>query len=347
MDLAFRLELAEKWTVLVGKNGAGKSVILEEIVSRPRLSAGATSGSVGRCQVEFEGVGGRLFLEQIVEMPKIEEPFTSPPKSPLTERCWFEGEEPLWTSKEGHLEFQDGSSLAIPIGEGALSMFEQLTDAQKEVVGPPCLALLRVKRVYAGVPRQGIRSVSFLYRKGEPGWKAGEQSRLSDLIVSIANGTPSEFEELRSAAEELGLLKTLRLENAKSEHFEFAMLLADGVNVGLLSDGTQRALEILWSLVSKTGLLCIEEPETGFHPGLLSRLLNVIESHAGDRQIVISTHSPQVLARTQPSELRFVSNNAGKIAVKPLAPEAVAGLATFLEETGTVGDFVFNDEEHA
>lgn len=88
---------------------------------------------------------------------------------------------------------------------------------------------------------------------------------------------------------------------------DMATVLFDGVNVGLQSDGTLRAAEIVIQLLRKgTTCLIIEEPELAVHPGLLGKLLELITSYSMDRQIVLTTHSPQVVNWCEPSQLRLV-----------------------------------------
>jgi predicted ATPase len=92
------------------------------------------------------------------------------------------------------------------------------------------------------------------------------------------------------------------------ERRDVAAVTVDGMNVGLLSDGTLRVLEILVELLGPPGsMLLVEEPETAVHPGLLARVLALFDSYAIDRQIVLSTHSPMVVSWCAPNDLRLVT----------------------------------------
>lgn len=65
------------------------------------------------------------------------------------------------------------------------------------------------------------------------------------------------------------------------------------------SDGTIRLIGLLWSLLEDdTGPLLLEEPELSLHPGLLRHLPAMFERvcSASERQYVISTHAPLLLA---------------------------------------------------
>ncbi len=63
------------------------------------------------------------------------------------------------------------------------------------------------------------------------------------------------------------------------------------------SDGTLRLLGLLWATLEPGGPLLLEEPELSLHPGVirhLPRLFARIQQQGG-RQMLISTHSPELL----------------------------------------------------
>ncbi len=63
------------------------------------------------------------------------------------------------------------------------------------------------------------------------------------------------------------------------------------------SDGTLRLLGLLWSLLDGSGPLLLEEPELSLHPEVvrfIPQLFARTQSRSG-RQIVVSTHSPDLL----------------------------------------------------
>lgn len=64
------------------------------------------------------------------------------------------------------------------------------------------------------------------------------------------------------------------------------------------SDGTLRLIGLLWSTLSRGGPLLLEEPELSLHPEIvrvLPGLLSSMQDRTG-RQVLISTHSPELLA---------------------------------------------------
>ena len=81
----------------------------------------------------------------------------------------------------------------------------------------------------------------------------------------------------------------------------------DGVNIGLLSDGTLKSLSILIELISSnpSSTIIIEDPESQIHPAMLAKLLNEIETYTYGQNLIVSTHSPQVVSWTSPEKINL------------------------------------------
>ena len=66
-----------------------------------------------------------------------------------------------------------------------------------------------------------------------------------------------------------------------------------------MSDGTLRALGILVALFApgSSGFspIAVEEPETALHPAAAGLLLEALQSASRDRQILATSHSPELL----------------------------------------------------
>jgi predicted ATPase len=89
------------------------------------------------------------------------------------------------------------------------------------------------------------------------------------------------------------------------------------------SDGTLRILGILAALYQDPPrtLIAIEEPELTIHPGAMSVLWEEIESAAERSQIIITTHSPDLLDMCRAEQLRVVEKSGGITEVGPIAEE--------------------------
>ncbi len=78
------------------------------------------------------------------------------------------------------------------------------------------------------------------------------------------------------------------------------------------SDGTLRVLGILVSLFQQPPplLLAIEEPELTVHPGVLAILSDLIKEASEKRsQVIITTHSPDLISQFNATDLRVVEWN--------------------------------------
>ena len=65
-----------------------------------------------------------------------------------------------------------------------------------------------------------------------------------------------------------------------------------------LSDGTLRLIGLLWSLISGTGILLLEEPELSLHTAIVEQLPELFFSmlRKKKRQIIMTTHSSELLS---------------------------------------------------
>jgi len=81
-----------------------------------------------------------------------------------------------------------------------------------------------------------------------------------------------------------------------------------------LSDGTKRLFYIISEFIRidleklapeeyELKTLLIEEPELGIHPHQLYQLMQLIKEQSKEKQIILTTHSPQVLDILEPDEL--------------------------------------------
>lgn len=70
-----------------------------------------------------------------------------------------------------------------------------------------------------------------------------------------------------------------------------------------LSDGTKRLVYIITEVTFANNIVLLEEPELGIHPHQLSKLMDFLEAAAEHKQIILTTHSPQVLNSLRTDEL--------------------------------------------
>ena len=71
-----------------------------------------------------------------------------------------------------------------------------------------------------------------------------------------------------------------------------------------LSDGTKRLFYIFTIIYfDNGGIVLLEEPELGIHPDQLHKLMDFLIEQSKEKQIIITTHSPEVLNAIHPDEL--------------------------------------------
>jgi predicted ATPase len=123
-----------------------------------------------------------------------------------------------------------------------------------------------------------------------------------DLYSRIANRLAELNENVRSIAVDIDEKRQL-----------LSIVMTDGQGTQLsassLSDGTLRflALAVMEASIITRSLLCLEEPENGIHPRRIPAMLQLLRDLAVDtdepagkdnplRQVIVNTHSPQVVA---------------------------------------------------
>ena len=192
------------------------------------------------------------------------------------------------------------------------------------------------------VSRKGIASSSF------------------DLVDSLAQKIfrrmgKKEINELEAICQRIGLGRKITIqkfvlsidtkETFEDESNEYiASVLLDGVNIGLLSDGTLRVLSILMELLvsSPSSTIIIEEPETQIHPAMLAKLLNEIETYTYGQNLIISTHSPQVVSWASPKKINLVHRKDGQTFVSKLGEAQIHNVIEYLSEEGDLGEWIYS-----
>jgi len=89
------------------------------------------------------------------------------------------------------------------------------------------------------------------------------------------------------------------------------------------SEGTLRMLGVLAALYQDPPrtLIALEEPELNIHPGAMALLWEQIASASDRTQILITTHSPDLLDMCQADQLRVVEKVDGATVVGPIAQD--------------------------
>jgi len=367
------LELGGRRTVLVGRNGAGKSLLvqgLHEAAFVPFMGPARRPPRHFRCDVALPGsapvtyeyrVGSDEVPEEL-DVPSVE----MPPRVPSwSERCQTmdDGSE-VWRVEGSKLTVADGTISPFLPGMGLLAIVGvmKVPVAVREIADSIRRLLRGFAMVPAGVPREDARRVEILVPRigpspsGSRRWGSvpGRVGMLAQAITSMYESQRERYDEFVALLCNLGVVREVsveiyedpREEPSADQRRDFASVLFDGLNIGFQSDGTLRVAEIVRLLLrANATCLLIEEPETAVHPGLLSKLLALMDSYGYDRQIIVSTHSPQVVDWCEPEQLRLVERIDGNTQVRSLDPADLGRVKRYLQDEGTFSDFVFGRSE--
>jgi len=100
----------------------------------------------------------------------------------------------------------------------------------------------------------------------------------------------------------------------------------------LLSDGTINIAALIVALFFENAkLLVVEEPERNVHPHLIAKIMDLMIDASGKRQIILSTHNPEVIRSIDPSNVFLISRTkeGHSQITKPVDNEQIA---MFLED---------------
>ena len=157
-----------------------------------------------------------------------------------------------------------------------------------------------------------------------------------DSLKTIIENQPFDFKELQRNLALFSPIQNIKLDweitrttikedeigqYALIEGIDFQFYVNnEWINWTQLSDGTKRLFYLIGSVTYATEneIILIEEPELGVHPHQLALLMNFLKSESEDKQIIISTHSPQVLNCLGEDELDriIVARHEGKAGTK-------------------------------
>jgi predicted ATPase len=93
-----------------------------------------------------------------------------------------------------------------------------------------------------------------------------------------------------------------------------------------MSDGTLRSFAILLAMLqpSNPSLLVIEEPEIAIHLGALRTLVDILQQATDTTQIVVTTHSADIVDAVPVESLRVVWSDGGSSRLSPVADHTKA-----------------------
>jgi predicted ATPase len=328
-------------TIFVGRNGSGKSNLvsafsfLAEAMASPLQAVFDKAGGIATVRnrtsgqsyppnlglrVDFGRMNGKtasgFYAFEVRALPNYG-------FSVVREKCslafdggtrsWFDRVGTKFTSNVGGVKpALDPASLSLPLVGGEAKFAPALRT----------LAAMRVYSIEPGKVREMQEPDSGTSLKSDGGnvtsvlreierQSGGDFERISDILATIVPNTK------RVQVKKHG--KNLSLEFTQ-EWGEKKRLKFEGFN---MSDGTLRAIGLLAAVFQRPvpSLIAIEEPEATIHPGALESILDLLHHASRHMQIVITTHSPELLDAKWivDRHLRIVEWTEGATRVAPVS----------------------------
>ena len=354
---SFQLEQVEfdNPTFLVGQNGSGKSnfvdafAFLAEAMASPLralieqrrgFSAVSYQSSTGDC---LSNLSLSVMLENLDgDTPQARYGFTLRARTGygfevVREQCivqrsdgsrdWFDRSTSEWKSSADFSYRMEPNALAMPL-IGGDARFQAVSRFLSEMcvyrIDPAALRTMQDLDEGVRLRSDGSNAASVLreiQHESPDTWK-----RILELLESIVPGTVDV--QPKKYGNKLTLEFTQDWAHPEPVKFEAFNM----------SDGTLRALGLLAAIFQRPApsLLVIEEPEATIHPGALGAILDVLR-HAGRfMQIVVTTHSPDVLDAKwiEDRHLRIVNCDKGATRISRVSPETREALREHLMGAG-------------
>lgn len=141
--------------------------------------------------------------------------------------------------------------------------------------------------------------------------KKQEHPWLSDLYAALSRVVPGVSADDPITVQQVGSFLSVRIKH-EDEGGIF--------DLGLESDGTLRVLGILTSIYQNPPLpfIGIEEPEVMVHPRAMGVLCDILVEVSQRTQIILTTHSPDLISRINADSLRLVELYDGSTHINPI-----------------------------
>ncbi|HBY98421.1 MAG TPA: hypothetical protein DEP84_31520 [Chloroflexi bacterium] len=151
---------------------------------------------------------------------------------------------------------------------------------------------------------------------------------LATVLRELRRETPGAFDAIKQAlsqvvvgiddlsVQQVGGYLVTRLHHRSEENGKGG----PAFELALESDGTLRVLGILTALYQEPArsLVAIEEPELTVHPGALSVLCDALQEASLRSQVIITTHSPDLISRFPIEAIRVVEKEGEATRVGPV-----------------------------
>jgi predicted ATPase len=318
-------------TALVGRNGSGKSSVVDAL----RFVADSMHMGLNGAITDRSGIdavrrwsGGHPYNLSLEIQLRIESgeagyafELTGDSReeySVKSEAAWLShGGQPMqfriesgrWVSGPPGLQPPvDRQSLALPLVGGDERFRPLLGGLQNIAIYSIFPDVLRAPQRYSPVKpmeRHGSNWSSILKDQAEESWKP-------DLVAALGKLT-GDMEDIRITTAAGFLVVQFRHDspNKKLKWFD----------AGQESDGTLRVAGIVTALLQEPAVpvVGVEEPELTVHPGAIPILFDHLKQAGSRSQVIVTTHSPELLDLMGAEDVRVVDRIDGVTSVAPMA----------------------------
>lgn len=329
-------------TILVGRNGSGKSnvvsafaflaqamtVPLQAVFEHAGGLAAVWNRTSGRSQqpnlgmrVDLAGLNGSAdpacYAFEVKALPNhaiavVREQCVV---GMGAERAWFDRKGSRFRSNLVSLNpVLDPAALGLPVigGEARLApVLRALKDMRVYSIQPGRLRELQEPDSGVSLKPDGANAASVLreIQRQSP----ADFERITATLATIVPNTSRV--QVQKHGSNLALQFTQVWGNGKPKRLDF-----EGTS---MSDGTLRAIGLLAAVFQTPApsLIAVEEPESTIHPGALESVLDLLLAASKRMQVVITTHSPELLDAKwiTARHLRLVDWREGATRVAPLS----------------------------
>jgi predicted ATPase len=342
-------------TIFVGRNGSGKSNVvsafsfLAEAMAAPLQAVFDKAGGISAVRnrssgksyppnlgvrVDFGRLNGRagsgFYAFEVRALPNYG-------FSVVREQCsvgdggarwWFDRVATGFRSNvNGMKPSLDPASLSLPLVGG-------------EAKFAPVLRTLATMRVYAIEPGK-------LSQMQEPDSGTSlkpDGSNVTSVLKEIERQSKDDFQRISEILATI-VPNTTRVQvkkHGKNLSLEFTQEWGDKKRLKFegfsMSDGTLRAIGLLAAVFQRPvpTLIAVEEPEATIHPGALESVLDLLRHASKHMQVVITTHSPELLDAKWITDrhLRIVEWTAGATRIAPVSEPTRKALRDHLMGAG-------------
>lgn len=338
--------------ILVGPNGAGKSNFVDALSFVHDCVADSVDlafnrrGGISAVRRKSGGhpthVGVRLVIDlgadRLADYSFEVAAETGEKFSIAHERCYVSGlmEEPVGFEVK-HGEFvHEVPGLRPRIAPDRLVLFA--ASAAEEF--RPLFDFISGMRFYSIVPTR-LRET----QEPDPGsYLKRDGSNAAAILKRIQSERPEVYERIcRLLAKAVPGIERVEYRSlGKGETLEFKQQVGtqhpwtfDALN---MSDGTLRMLGLLLAVFQPgpVSAIAVEEPEATVHPAIADLLVEVLRDAAYERQVIITTHSPDLLDNEliDDDDLRVVTSHQHATVIAPLADVTRKAVQEHLYTTG-------------